>query len=128
VPLERERVHEADGASEKGSPDKGGLRIDLARNFRSRQEVVDGVNFLFRQMMREHVAEIEYDEGAELKYGNGFPPPVDEESDLAVELLVVERDSESVAGDRSEFEASSGDDEAEDGQAEGEDTSDLQAA
>src|SRR5690606_20290017 len=27
-----------------------GQRIDLAKNFRSRQEVVDGVNFLFKQL------------------------------------------------------------------------------
>lgn len=44
-----------------------GLRIDLARNFRSRKEVLDGTNFLFKQFMGVKVGEIDYDEAAELK-------------------------------------------------------------
>lgn len=50
-----------------------GIRIDLARNFRSRMEVVDAVNLLFRQIMNESVAEIAYDERAELVCGASFP-------------------------------------------------------
>src|SRR5699024_6310750 len=37
-----------------------GLRIDLARNFRSRKHVLSGVNFIFKQMMDEEVGEIQY--------------------------------------------------------------------
>ncbi|RXZ77176.1 helicase-exonuclease AddAB subunit AddA [Paenibacillaceae bacterium] len=50
-----------------------GLRIDLARNFRSRLEVVDGVNDVFRAIMHEKVAEMEYDERAELVCGASYP-------------------------------------------------------
>jgi ATP-dependent helicase/nuclease subunit A len=50
-----------------------GLRIDLARNFRSRNEVLDAVNFLFKQIMGEKVGEIAYDERAELKAGAPYP-------------------------------------------------------
>lgn len=50
-----------------------GIRIDLARNFRSRMEVVDAVNLLFRQLMNESVAEIAYDKRAELVCGASFP-------------------------------------------------------
>lgn len=46
------------------------LRIDLARNFRSREDVLTGVNFVFKQMMDEAVGEIEYDDAASLIYGN----------------------------------------------------------
>lgn len=68
-----------------------GLRIDLARNFRSRREVVDAVNLLFRQIMNESVAEISYDARAELVYGEGFLPNTTE--DYRPELLLVDRDT-----------------------------------
>ena len=41
-------------------------------NFRSRREVVDAVNFLFRQIMYESAAEIDYDDKAELRYGAAY--------------------------------------------------------
>ncbi|MGM9987772.1 MAG: helicase-exonuclease AddAB subunit AddA [Bacillaceae bacterium] len=47
-----------------------GLRIDLNQNFRSRQEVLDATNFIFKQVMDERVGEIYYDDAAELKLGN----------------------------------------------------------
>lgn len=45
-------------------------RIDLARNFRSREHVLSGVNFIFKQMMDEEVGEVKYDDAASLIYGN----------------------------------------------------------
>lgn len=65
----------------------GGLRIDLARNFRSRKEVLDGTNFLFKQIMGVKVGEIDYDERAELIPGASYP----EEEPYPVELLLVEQ-------------------------------------
>ncbi|MBW5444903.1 AAA family ATPase [Cohnella sp. CFH 77786] len=50
-----------------------GLRIDLARNFRSRRQVLDAVNHVFRLIMREPVGEMTYDRSAELVYGQGYP-------------------------------------------------------
>lgn len=49
-----------------------GLVVDLARNFRSRREVVTGVNFLFRQIMTEGAGEIAYDDLAALQYGASY--------------------------------------------------------
>ncbi len=46
--------------------------IDLNRNFRSRLEVVEGVNFLFRQIMTKGAGEIPYDDQAALQYGAAF--------------------------------------------------------
>jgi ATP-dependent helicase/nuclease subunit A len=63
-----------------------GLRIDLARNFRSRHEVLDATNFLFKQIMGEKVGEIEYDERAELKPGASYP----ENESYSVELLLMD--------------------------------------
>lgn len=64
-----------DEAAADGESPGGGLRIDLARNFRSRSEVVDGVNSIFRSMMRESVAEMDYDRRAELVCGASYPEP-----------------------------------------------------
>ncbi|MBJ6363099.1 helicase-exonuclease AddAB subunit AddA [Paenibacillus sp. GCM10012307] len=71
----------------------GGLRIDLARNFRSRQEVVDGVNDVFRALMREKVAEMDYDRSAELICGASYPPSDSPgvASPYAVELTLLDR-------------------------------------
>lgn len=69
-----------------------GLRIDLARNFRSRQEIVDAVNTIFRQIMNASVAEIDYDERAELVCGANYP--VGEEAmgqTYPAELWLIER-------------------------------------
>ena len=45
-------------------------RIDLARNFRSRKEVLDGANYIFRQLLDEQVGEMNYEKEAELIYSN----------------------------------------------------------
>ncbi|MCM3784490.1 helicase-exonuclease AddAB subunit AddA [Neobacillus mesonae] len=68
-----------------------GLRIDLARNFRSRKEVVGAVNMLFRQMMNKGVAEIEYDDAAALAFGASFPEGSEELSDYTPELVLIDR-------------------------------------
>ncbi|WP_323125812.1 helicase-exonuclease AddAB subunit AddA [Gracilibacillus oryzae] len=47
-----------------------GYRIDLARNFRSRKEVLSAANYVFRQLFDPEVGDIEYDQDAELIYGN----------------------------------------------------------
>lgn len=80
----REDSREKAGDSETDAKEHGGQlrgtgtlgqRIDLARNFRSRSEVVDAVNAVFRPIMREKVAEMDYDSRAELVAGAAYPPP-----------------------------------------------------
>ncbi|WP_036706015.1 hypothetical protein, partial [Paenibacillus graminis] len=79
-------------ALEPGKPG-GGSVIDLARNFRSRLEVVNAVNMIFRQIMDSTVAEISYDERAELVYGAHFPGAAENGPDtyFAPELLLIDR-------------------------------------
>ncbi|MCM3725622.1 helicase-exonuclease AddAB subunit AddA [Neobacillus cucumis] len=74
----------ADGSS-------SGLRIDLAQNFRSRKEVLDATNYLFKQIMGVKVGEIQYDEAAELR--NGAPYP--ENTKYPVELILIDQNAES---------------------------------
>lgn len=73
------------------SPDgeNTGLRIDLSKNFRSRKEVLDGTNFIFKQLMGIKVGEIEYDEAAELKKGSAYP----DEDHVPVELVLLHKDA-----------------------------------
>lgn len=47
--------------------------ITLDKNFRSRKEVTDFVNFVFCQLMSEGAGEIEYDEKETLKAGAAYP-------------------------------------------------------
>ncbi|ASR46696.1 helicase-exonuclease AddAB subunit AddA [Paenibacillus kribbensis] len=70
-----------------------GLLIDLARNFRSRKEVVDAVNLVFRQIMSVDVAEIEYDERAWLVHGASYPEQTEQAAVSAYvpELLLVDK-------------------------------------
>jgi len=96
-----------------------GLRIDLARNFRSRQEIVDAVNTIFRQIMNASVAEIDYDERAELVCGATYP--VGEEAfgqEYPAELWLIDRCSgagaqgvEPLDDDTADAESSDGGDE-----------------
>lgn len=50
-----------------------GQKIDLSRNFRSRYEVLEGTNFLFRQLLSKSVGEMDYERAAELIPGAAFP-------------------------------------------------------
>ncbi len=85
---------------ERYSPEgnEWGTRIDLSRNFRSRREILEGVNRLFRALMRRETAGIDYDERVELKYGAGpdveeNPPSREgEEGTKSIELLIIDRE------------------------------------
>lgn len=61
----------------KYSPDRGQpfRKILLFKNFRSRKEVVDAVNFLFKQIMSSHVGELEYSDVEALNPGAQYPEP-----------------------------------------------------
>lgn len=73
-----------------GDGENTGLKIDLARNFRSRKEVLDGTNYLFQQIMGVKVGEIHYDEAAQLVKGASYP----EDDQYPVELLLVDLEKE----------------------------------
>lgn len=74
------------------SEDSEMQKIDLHKNFRSRPEVLDGVNYIFRQIMRRDLGGIVYDEQAALYPGAEFEPVigVDGKSAYEMELLLVD--------------------------------------
>lgn len=48
-------------------------KIELHKNFRSRKEVLEDVNFVFRKIMHRNLGNVEYDDNAALYAGIEFP-------------------------------------------------------
>ncbi|KAA0565222.1 helicase-exonuclease AddAB subunit AddA [Bacillus sp. CH30_1T] len=80
---------------------EAGLKIDLSQNFRSRKEVLEGTNFLFKQIMGSSVGEMEYNREAELVKGAPYP----EEKEYPIEVAIINQESEetSSGGDEDEL-------------------------
>jgi len=75
-------------SEEEGSKER---KIKLFKNFRSRKEVLDGVNYLFRQLMSSYIGEIDYDQGEFLNPGALYPEDmVGQSSPYAIELHIVD--------------------------------------
>ena len=77
-------------------------RIDLHKNFRSRREVLESVNHIFRKIMKKELGGIEYDDSAALYPGASFPEVP--EMDKMTELLLLDREGIS-GGDERRAEA-----------------------
>ncbi|AFQ44159.1 UvrD-helicase domain-containing protein [Desulfosporosinus meridiei] len=77
--------------------------IDLNRNFRSRVEVVKGVNYLFRQIMTLSAGEIVYDDQAALQYGASFVAGQNQISTAEGPIEVHLIDSKSIKGELSTY-------------------------
>lgn len=67
--------------------ERGGSVVYLPNNFRSRVEILDAVNLVFRQLMREGMGETVYDAQAELRPGR----PDDPSCRRTVELHLLEQ-------------------------------------
>ncbi|SDI26979.1 helicase-exonuclease AddAB subunit AddA [Natribacillus halophilus] len=68
--LEKQKQYDALTETTLRSDNTEGIRIDLSENFRSRKQVLDGVNYVFRQTMNESLGAVPYDESQALSYGN----------------------------------------------------------
>lgn len=85
--------------------------IDLSQNFRSRENILEGVNDIFEQVMSPEAGELEYDDYAKLKVGNtyeeGKPESLPEGAlSDAIELHILEtKDKEEEAEDETSIEA-----------------------
>lgn len=74
-------------------------RIDLHKNFRSRAQVLSGVNYIFRQIMGKELGDVEYDDEAALYPGAQFPKE-SQENEHETELLLIESDGEGLEEER----------------------------
>ncbi len=70
-------------------------KIMLYKNFRSREEVVDAVNYIFENIMYENIGEIEYTEKERLNLGANFNVDTDEKSIIggATEIHLIQKDN-----------------------------------
>lgn len=67
-------------------------RIDLAKNYRSRGEVVDGVNSLFYRIMGRDLGNVSYDEDSALYLGADYPLKAEGQDQM--ELCLIQKDDE----------------------------------
>lgn len=68
-------------------------KIILKKNFRSRSAVLESINFIFYQIMKKFLGNIEYDKEAALYTGASFPAYPDERIEEESEVLIVSEDS-----------------------------------
>ncbi|KPU45427.1 ATP-dependent helicase/nuclease subunit A [Oxobacter pfennigii] len=69
-------------------------RILLYKNFRSRKEVIGGVNYVFKGLMSKTIGELEYTDDEKLNPGADYPEIEDEEALCGgpIELHIIESD------------------------------------
>lgn len=74
-------------------------RIDLSRNFRSHDNILAVTNFIFRQIMTEAGAELDYGDDEALYAGRTVNDPPDSWCGGDVEIHLIECESESTSSD-----------------------------
>ncbi|MBR2256221.1 MAG: UvrD-helicase domain-containing protein [Blautia sp.] len=89
-------------AKEEGPEQK----IILSRNFRSRKQVLDCVNFIFSQVMGEDLGGICYDEEAKLYPGADYPPVPVQETDFVFGSPTVKAAESSSGNNESAYNTS----------------------
>ncbi|MBC2580809.1 helicase-exonuclease AddAB subunit AddA [Clostridium sp. DJ247] len=57
-------------SKEKGNSNR---KIKLFKNFRSRPEIISGINYIFKQIMSKNIGELEYDEEEAIISGAKYP-------------------------------------------------------
>ena len=65
-------------------------RIDLAKNYRSRNEVVEGVNSIFFRIMGRDLGNVSYDKDSALYLGASYPEKAGKQDRM--ELCLIEKD------------------------------------
>ncbi len=65
-------------------------RVDMHQNFRSRSQIVDSVNALFRQLMRQDLGGIDYNDDAALYVGAEYETPAEAGAAYDTEVLLLD--------------------------------------
>ncbi|MBQ4045204.1 MAG: UvrD-helicase domain-containing protein, partial [Lachnospiraceae bacterium] len=79
-------------------------KIDLQKNFRSRGDVLEGINRIFYRIMTESLGDVEYDDAAALYKGADYPPRAGASAETdhadprnALKLVVVDVSKNAIA-------------------------------
>ena len=83
-------------------------KIQLYKNFRSRKEVIDGVNYIFKELMSDTVGELEYTEEESLNLGASYEISNDESITLGgpIEVNIIEKKDDNIYKDTEEHDES----------------------
>lgn len=75
---------------------KSNRKIQLYKNFRSREEVISGVNYIFKEVMSEAVGELEYNDDEALNLGASYKENNEEDTMIAgpIELHILDKSGE----------------------------------
>lgn len=73
-------------------------KINLSKNFRTRVEILDGINFIFQTLMSEDFGEIDYDKNAFLYKGLDF----EKSNQPNIELNIINSDKKTIDEDEVE--------------------------
>ncbi len=76
-----------------------GLKIQLFKNFRSRENVLYFTNLIFQDIMSDNLGDIEYNEDEYLNLGADYP---DEKQDLNTEIDIIDLSDEEIELDSEE--------------------------
>lgn len=90
-------------------------KITLYKNFRSRKEILHGVNYIFEQIMSESIGELNYDESEALNLGASYSSSEEVDGIVGgkVELHIIEKaEKEAFEGQENEEEVIDEDKEA----------------
>lgn len=68
-------------------------RIDLTQNFRSRKEILSGINYVFSNIMNKTIGEVDYNHQVFLNPGAEFKESCDDCNDCFTELTIIDKDS-----------------------------------
>lgn len=91
-------------------------KIQLYKNFRSREEVISGVNYIFKEVMSKNVGELEYTDDEALNLGASYKENEDENTMIAgpIELHILDKSGNKNALEEDKIEElKSGDEESE---------------
>ena len=79
-------------------------KIQLYKNFRSRKEVIDGVNYIFKEIMSKTVGELEYTDEEALNLGASYKDSDDESVILGgpVEVNIIDKHTETIDSNEDE--------------------------
>lgn len=72
---------------------KNGIKIDLQKNFRSRQEPLEDINFIFNRIMQDQIGGASYEEEHQMVFGNQKYTEVKSDQNSHMELYTYQADS-----------------------------------
>ena len=67
------------------------MRIDLNRNFRCREHIIEAVNTVFERLMTGEAGDLLYDAHAALVSGAYYPPKIGEQAPEQLEAIIIEQ-------------------------------------